>query len=135
MRPYAMGDNYYVKTFCGQQNPSDEELMRVCICAVRRSQKVRNKHPILRVEVVWDCSRFFVICQAFSSTQPTSPYVHAVARPTTVGSSRDFLRRACSRSRPVSPQEYPLPSPLAPEGSKGLDGARNQRLRARRCVV
>eukprot|EP00752_Nemacystus_decipiens_P012166 g10785.t1 len=28
IRPYAMGDNYYVKTFCGQQNPSDEELMR-----------------------------------------------------------------------------------------------------------
>lgn len=29
MRPYAMGDNYYVKTFCGQRNPSDEELMKV----------------------------------------------------------------------------------------------------------
>lgn len=30
MRPYVMGDNYYVKTFCGQQNPPDEELMQVC---------------------------------------------------------------------------------------------------------
>eukprot|EP00903_Cladosiphon_okamuranus_P017092 g15749.t1 len=28
MRPYIMGDNYYVKTFCGQQNPPDEELMQ-----------------------------------------------------------------------------------------------------------
>ena len=38
MRPYAMGDNYYVKTFCGQQNPSDEELMRVCMPNVDRER-------------------------------------------------------------------------------------------------
>ena len=24
-----MGDNYYVKTFCGWANPSDEQLMKV----------------------------------------------------------------------------------------------------------
>ncbi|CAM9519665.1 unnamed protein product, partial [Hapterophycus canaliculatus] len=28
MRPYVMGDNYYVKTFCGQANPPDETLMK-----------------------------------------------------------------------------------------------------------
>ncbi|CAM9726146.1 unnamed protein product [Ectocarpus sp. 12 AP-2014] len=28
MRPYIMGDNYYVKTFCGKPNPPTEKLMQ-----------------------------------------------------------------------------------------------------------
>lgn len=28
VKPYVMGDNYYVKTFCGRENPSDENLMK-----------------------------------------------------------------------------------------------------------
>lgn len=49
MRPYVMGDNYYVKTFCGQANPPDETLMKVrlgyvfCLADIR----LRTVHDIV----------------------------------------------------------------------------------------
>ncbi|CAB1111141.1 unnamed protein product [Ectocarpus sp. CCAP 1310/34] len=91
MRPYIMGDNYYVKTFCGKPNPPAEKLMQVTWEDLKMAMEIlRMFNLILVLEFVDD--EMWALEEALGWTQARKQVsvcvIHDAASSGTIGSDR-----------------------------------------------